>query len=60
MAGTKLTRRAVGALNLETFDAPFVEATTVDWACAAQLLAKIEAAAPTSASFMSSGTMPPS
>jgi hypothetical protein len=32
-----------GALNLETFDAPFVEPTTVDGISAAQLLAKIEA-----------------
>jgi len=32
-----------GALNLETFDAPFVEPTTVDGVSAAQLLAKIEA-----------------
>ena len=31
-----------GALNLENFDAPFVEPTTVDGASAAQLLAKIE------------------
>ena len=31
-----------GALNLETFDAPFVEPTTVDGRSAAQLLAKIE------------------
>ena len=31
-----------GALNLETFDAPFVEPTTVDGTSAAQLLAKIE------------------
>ena len=31
-----------GALNLETFDAPFIEPTTVDSASAAQLLAKIE------------------
>ena len=31
-----------GALNLETFDAPFVEPTTVDGKSAAQLLAKIE------------------
>ena len=35
-----------GALNLETFDAPFVEPTTVDGASAAQLLAKIEARNP--------------
>ena len=31
-----------GALNLETFDAPFVEPITVDGKSAAQLLAKIE------------------
>jgi transposase len=31
-----------GALNLENFDAPFVEPTTVDGASAVQLLAKIE------------------
>jgi transposase len=31
-----------GAVNLETFDAPFVEPTTVDGVSAAQLLAKIE------------------
>ena len=35
-----------GALNLETFDAPFVEPTTVDGISAAQLLAKIEARNP--------------
>lgn len=35
-----------GALNLETFDAPFVEPTTVDGGSAAQLLAKIEARNP--------------
>jgi len=35
-----------GALNLETFDAPFVESTTVDGVCAGQLLAKIEARNP--------------
>lgn len=35
-----------GALNLETFDAPFVEPTTVDGRSAAQLLAKIEARNP--------------
>lgn len=35
-----------GALNLETFDAPFVEPTTVDGLSAAQLLAKIEARNP--------------
>ena len=35
-----------GALNLETFDAPFVEPTTVDGVSAAQLLAKIEARNP--------------
>ena len=35
-----------GALNLETFDAPFVEPDTVDGASAAQLLAKIEARNP--------------
>ena len=35
-----------GALNLENFDAPFVEPTTVDGASAAQLLAKIEARNP--------------
>ena len=31
-----------GALNLETFDAPFIEPTTVDGVSAAQLLTKIE------------------
>ena len=35
-----------GALNLENFDAPFVEPTTVDGVSAAQLLAKIEARNP--------------
>ena len=35
-----------GAVNLETFDAPFVEPTTVDGVSAAQLLAKIEARNP--------------
>ena len=35
-----------GALNLETFEAPFVEPTTVDGVSAAQLLAKIEARNP--------------
>ncbi len=35
-----------GALNLETFDAPFVGPTTVDGVSAAQLLAKIEARNP--------------
>ena len=35
-----------GAINLETFDAPFVEPTTVDGGSAAQLLAKIEARNP--------------
>lgn len=35
-----------GALNLETFDAPFVEPTTVDGVSAVQLLAKIEARNP--------------
>lgn len=35
-----------GALNLETFDVPFVEPTTVDGASAVQLLAKIEARNP--------------
>ena len=35
-----------GALNLETFDAPFVEPSTVDGISAAQLLAKIEARNP--------------
>ncbi len=35
-----------GALNLETFDAPFVEPTTVDGRSAAQLLARIEARNP--------------
>jgi transposase len=35
-----------GVLNLETFDAPFVEQTTVDRVSAAQLLAKIEARNP--------------
>jgi len=34
------------ALNLETFDAPFVEPTTVDGISAAQLLAKIKARNP--------------
>jgi hypothetical protein len=37
-----------GALNLENFDAPFVEPTTVDEASSAQLLAKIEADNPLS------------
>lgn len=37
-----------GALNLENFDAPFVEPTTVDGVSAAQLLAKIEARNPLS------------
>ena len=37
-----------GALNLETFDGPFVEPTTVDGESAAQLLAKIEARNPLS------------
>ena len=32
-----------GAVNLETFDAPFVEPTTVDGVSAVQLLSKIEA-----------------
>jgi transposase len=36
-----------GAINLETFDAPFVEPTTVDGGSATQLLAKIEARNPT-------------
>jgi transposase len=31
-----------GVLNLETFDAPFIEPDTVDGASAAQLLAEIE------------------
>ncbi|WP_420011387.1 IS630 family transposase [Tateyamaria sp.] len=35
-----------GALNLENFEAPFVEPTTVDGVSAAQLLAKIEARNP--------------
>ncbi len=35
-----------GALNLESFDAPFVEPTTVDGQSAVQLLAKIEARNP--------------
>ena len=35
-----------GALNLENFDAPFVEPTTVDGVSAAQLLARIEARNP--------------
>lgn len=35
-----------GALNLETFDAPFVEPVTVDGKSAVQLLAKIEARNP--------------
>lgn len=35
-----------GALNLETFDAPFVEPTTVDGLSAVQLLTKIEARNP--------------
>jgi len=35
-----------GVLKLETFDAPFVEPTTVDGASAAQLLARIEARNP--------------
>jgi transposase len=35
-----------GALDLETFDAPFVEPTTVDGVSAAQLLARIEARNP--------------
>lgn len=35
-----------GALNLETFDAPFVELITVDGVSAVQLLAKIEARNP--------------
>ena len=35
-----------GALNLETFDVPFVEPTTVDGTSAVQLLAKIEARNP--------------
>ena len=35
-----------GALNLETFDAPFVEPTTVDGVSSVQLLAKIEARNP--------------
>ena len=35
-----------GALNLKTFDTPFVEPTTFDGLSAAQLLAKIEARNP--------------
>ncbi len=35
-----------GALNLETFDTPFVEPTTVDGVSSVQLLAKIEARNP--------------
>ena len=35
-----------GAVNIESFDAPFVEPTTVDGVSAAQLLAKIEARNP--------------
>ena len=35
-----------GALNLENFDAPFVEPDTVDGTSATQLLAKIEARNP--------------
>ena len=35
-----------GVVNLETFDAPFVEPTTVDGVSAAQLLIKIEARNP--------------
>jgi transposase len=35
-----------GAVNLETFDAPFVEPTTVDGVSTAQLLTKIEARNP--------------
>jgi transposase len=35
-----------GAVNLETFDAPFVEPTTVDGVSAVQLLTKIEARNP--------------
>jgi transposase len=35
-----------GALNMETFDVPFVEPTTVDGVSAVQLLAKIEARNP--------------
>jgi transposase len=35
-----------GALNLETFDTPFVEPTPVDGISAAQLLTKIEARNP--------------
>ena len=35
-----------GALNLETFDAPFVEPITVDGVSSVQLLAKIEARNP--------------
>ena len=38
--------RIHGALNLETFDAPFVEPTTVDGVSSVQLLAKIEARSP--------------
>jgi hypothetical protein len=48
-----------GAVNLETFDAPFVEPTTVDGVSAVQLLTKIEERNPISASLMSSGTTPP-
>lgn len=47
-----------GALNQETFDAPFVEPTTVDGLSAAQLLAKIEAHNPKKRITMSSGTTP--
>ena len=35
-----------GAVNLETFDAPFVEPTTVDGVSATQLFTKIEACNP--------------
>jgi len=35
-----------GAVNLETFDAPFVEPTTVDGVSAVQLLTRIEARNP--------------
>jgi transposase len=38
--------RIHGTLNLETFDAPFVEPTTVDGVSSVQLLAKIEARNP--------------
>ena len=50
----------MAALNLEHFDAPFVEPTTVDGASTAQLLAKIGARNPDKRLYaMSFGTMPP-